>query len=86
MNDARSRLRSLLPHLEIASDMARLDAPEGELRMAIMSKNADGSGKIGASFELEPFIKDLLELLGYENMNALLADDDEEANEKASDG
>lgn len=86
MNDARSRLRSLLPHLELASEMVKLDVPDGETCVAIMSKRADGSGKIGASFEFEPFIKDLLELLGYKDMNALLAEDDEESSEKAEDG
>ncbi len=66
--------------------MAKADVPDGELRVAIMSKRADGSGKIGASFELEPFLKDLLELLGYKDMDALLAEEDNEETAASDDG
>ena len=76
--DARCRLKSLLPHLEIAAEMAMIKVPEGSLYLSVMSKRPDGTGHVAASFELKPFVDDLLLVLGYNSIDEFLAEDDNE--------
>jgi hypothetical protein len=58
-DDAIDRLRAVLPHLRLAASMAHIQAPGGTVGLAIVSKRADGSGAIGATFETEAFFSDL---------------------------
>lgn len=56
---ALDRLRAVLPHIKLAASMAKIQQPDGQICLAIISKNAEGKGSMGASFEAEPFFADL---------------------------
>jgi hypothetical protein len=63
--EARGRLRSVLPHLKIAAEMARLQVPGGTVGLGVVAKTPDGTGRITATFESEGFIRDLEMLVGH---------------------
>lgn len=65
VNTAAGRLTVLMDHLLIGGHMAKIEEPSGELRLAIVSKKPDGSGHLSVTFEFDPFVKDLAELLDY---------------------
>lgn len=62
--DATGRLLMVLPHLEIAAGMAKIENPGKTIEFAVCAKSADGTGHVTASFQCEEFLKDLRTLLG----------------------
>jgi hypothetical protein len=65
---AEERLRGVLPHLKIAMHMAKLQVPNGTVKLAIVAKEPDGSGRITSTFEGEEFLRDLETLVGDPDM------------------
>ncbi len=63
-NEARTRLRTILPHLQIAAEMAKIEVPDGEVKLSIAGMRADGTGRNIASFEAAEFLADLEAVLG----------------------
>jgi hypothetical protein len=61
--EAANRLRGVLPHLKIATEMARIEMPDGKVGLAVAVKNEKG-GRITAQFESEGFLQDLETILG----------------------
>lgn len=57
--EARQSILDFLDDVKIASTMATLQVPNGKACLSIVGKAPDGTGKVVASFEMEPFIKDL---------------------------
>ena len=57
MIEAKKRLQEGIPYLRHAIQKAKKET--GVVRLAIVSKNPDGSGKIFCEFELEDFIADI---------------------------
>lgn len=62
MDNPIARLRSLVPHLKIASEMARLEFPDGKIDLAVVGSSAD-KGRVVCRFEFDTFMKDLEALL-----------------------
>lgn len=57
---AKADLATVVPHLrESAMDALRQAMPGAIVQLAIIAKNPDGSGQVGASFACEEFISDL---------------------------
>lgn len=73
-NEAIDRLLSALPHILVASQMAKDAVPEGTVCLAIVAKKPDGSGQLTASFECEEFFKDILMVLGLGTPEQFLVD------------
>ncbi len=62
---ARERLGKVAPHLRAAARDAKLRAkPDARTWLAVIAKNPDGSGQVGAELELDEFLADLELLLG----------------------
>jgi len=78
MTTARNRLRKSMPALKMAVSMAKIQVPDSDIMLAVVGKRADGSGQITASFEFEGFFNDLLEILGYSNIDTLVGELDSE--------
>ncbi len=64
VKDAADRLLEVMPHLEIAANMARIEMPDGVLGLAITVKNGK-NGRITATFELDEFLKDLKAVVDF---------------------
>lgn len=66
MNDElREKMLLVMPHLRFAVEEATKEAAgAGTVEFGILVKNADGSGKVVASFRAIEFIEDLATLLG----------------------
>lgn len=77
MTTARDRLKDALPFLILGVNMAKVQIPDGKVELAIVSKRPGGSGVVGASFECEEFFSDILEVLGYKDVNELVLELDE---------
>lgn len=75
---AQTRLKAALPHIALAVKMAQAQDPSGRVALAVLVKNPDGTGQITASFECEGFISDILEVLGYKDINELVMEMDDE--------
>jgi hypothetical protein len=57
---AKADLATLVPHLRVAARDALKRANAGAtVEFAVIAKNPDGSGQIGASFQCEEFLSDL---------------------------
>lgn len=83
---ARKRLKAALPFLAVGGNMAKLQAPQGTVMLAIISQNPDGSGQISTTLEFEPLMNDLISLLGYDSMDALVADEDDDETDQEEPG
>lgn len=59
MEEIRERLHAMAFNLKLAVEMARVSEPKGTVKLAIILKNEDGSGTMGASFDANEFLKDL---------------------------
>jgi hypothetical protein len=59
---AKQRLQKGVPYLRHAIENAKKET--GVVKLAIVSKNPDGSGKIFCEFEFEDFIKDICIVAG----------------------
>lgn len=69
---ARKKLTEVVPHLALAIEMVRMaESKEAQVHLAVLVKNPDGSGRVGASFEAEEFLDDLARVLGFESSKAL---------------
>lgn len=64
IEERKEDLRSLLAHLKIASEMAKIQVPDGTVGLAIIARKSDGTGQITAAFEAEQFFIDLEAVLG----------------------
>lgn len=64
-DDARSRLRSLIFHAQLAIGMGRVHVPNGKLSLGLIVADGDKS-MVTAQFEAESFLKDIAELCGPE--------------------
>lgn len=62
--EARERLKTVLPHLIIAANMAELTVPGGTIKLGILAEAPGGGGRVAASFEGAEFIRDLEVLVG----------------------
>lgn len=71
-NDARQRLMGALSHIGYAIEVAKAQDPEGQVVFAVATKCVDGSGCLTASFDAEPFFRDVVSLLGFESPEAML--------------
>lgn len=57
---AKADLASIVPHLrQAAADALQRAKPGAKVEFAIIAKNPDRSGEVGASFECEEFLSDL---------------------------
>ncbi len=63
-SDIITKLRLMLPHVRIATELAREEVPGGSVGLAVIAKGADGSGRITASFMGDEFLTDLETLVG----------------------
>lgn len=64
-NELRTKMLLVLPHLRFAiEEAAKKAGATGSVEIGILVKNADGSGKVMASFRGVEFIEDLATLLG----------------------
>jgi hypothetical protein len=60
IDKAKADLSIVVPHLRAAAkDALRRAKPGAVVKLAIIAKNPDGSGQVGADFECEEFIADL---------------------------
>jgi hypothetical protein len=65
--EARQRLLAVLPVLLEAVGVAREDFPEGEVCLAVIGKNKDGSGRLTATLpDTEALFADLALVIGYD--------------------
>jgi hypothetical protein len=63
--EIRKKMLMVLPYLRFAIEEAKTKAGEtGAVEIGILVKNADGSGKVLASFGAGEFVEDLATLLG----------------------
>jgi hypothetical protein len=46
---------------------ARLNNPQGKVRLGIIVENPDGSGVVAARLDGEEFIEDVIHVLGFES-------------------
>ncbi len=61
----REDMRAVIPHFRYAIKQARKQAaPEDRIRLAVMIRKPDNSGKVTASFDAEEFFDDLARVLG----------------------
>lgn len=74
MDDAKKRLINILPHLGIAFSMAKIQVPpDGKVCIGIIAKEADGGGRVTATFEAEQFFEDLVQVLGFKDFKDFLS-------------
>lgn len=66
--EAINTLRTLIPHLEIAKNIASMRTDDSIPMVGILSVSPDDSGFVVAKFEMESFLKDLKYAIDY-NMN-----------------
>lgn len=60
IEQAREDLAHVVPYLrQAAVDATHRARPGARIQLAIIAKNQDGSGQIGASFDCEDFLSDL---------------------------
>ena len=59
----KEKLRTALPHLRYAAKMAQEKTKSGTIELAIISKNPDGTGQVGACFRADEFLDDLAAVL-----------------------
>ena len=65
MSDAILRkFKDVLPHFNLAMEMARVEIPDGTIELMIAAIAKDGSGKTIVRFNCEEFFEDLAELCG----------------------
>jgi hypothetical protein len=57
-------LSALYPILAVMTKQVELENPGGQIRLAVISKSPDGTGKVGPSWEVEQFLNDLKTLAG----------------------
>ena len=63
--ELRQKMLLVLPHLRFAiEEAAKKAGATGSVEIGILVKNADGSGRVVASFHAGEFIEDLATLLG----------------------
>ena len=68
MDTAKKRLRTIIPHLEIAKNMGYYQVPNSKTELGVIAKAEDGTGKVVASFEFEQFLEDLKEISEYKGV------------------
>ncbi len=72
--EARKRLISAAPHIQLAAKEAEIAArPSGKIILAIGYENPDRTGKITARLDCGSFVDDLIVLLGFDSMAELIA-------------
>ena len=59
MDTPRKRLEAVLPHLKIATEMARLEVPGGTVKLGVIAETPGGVGRLTARFESAQFLEDL---------------------------
>lgn len=60
VEEAKADLATIVPHLRVAAEDALRRAKNGaKVCFAIIAKNPDGTGQVGADFECEEFLSDL---------------------------
>jgi len=64
VEEAKKRLREVVPLIRVAMEMAKLQVPGGKVELAIIAKEKSGGGRITACFEGEEFFVDLEAVLG----------------------
>jgi hypothetical protein len=64
VEEAKETLVSALPYFRKAVADARTSDSEGTVKMAIVHKYADGTGKVGMTFDCDEFFDDLALVLG----------------------
>jgi hypothetical protein len=62
-DDIRSKMLTALPHMRFAIEEALQANPNANIQIGILAKNADGTGKVVATFAASEFIEDLAALL-----------------------
>jgi hypothetical protein len=72
--ESRQRLVGIFPHLKLAlAGASVLNAQDGNSggkgMLAVVHKNEDGSGRIGATFQADEFMEDLLAVLDDEELS-----------------
>lgn len=72
--EARARLRGILPMLAVMINQLRMQEPKGKLQFAVVAKSPDGSGRVGPSWEFENFLKDLAMAVEFDEGMSLYAD------------
>ncbi len=82
-DNPQSRLESVLPHIWIAINAAKIEEPEGTPKLAVVAVKDDGSGFLSAQFDIE-FIHDVVKMLGFETMEDLILERRKARTEKIS--
>ena len=62
--EAVERLRYLLDLLPVYTKLLEIGEPGAQLELVIIAKREDGTGRIGPSWDLGPFVEDLKLLVG----------------------
>jgi hypothetical protein len=77
--DARLNLRAVIQHFFIAANMAKMQAKAGaKVCLAVIAKNPDGSGQVGATFEAREFLANLVTLVDDPDLKNLTLMSDED--------
>lgn len=62
--EAAEGLRGLIGALRTYVGVLRLANPDATIKCSVCAYNADGTGQIGPDWEYEPFLADLITLVG----------------------
>lgn len=62
-DDIRNKMLTALPHMRFAIEEALKANPTAEIKIGILAKNPDGTGKVVSTFAATEFIEDLATLL-----------------------
>lgn len=62
--EAAEGLRGLIGAMRTYVDVLKLSNPGAEVKCNVAAYNADGTGQIGPSWDYEPFLADIIALVG----------------------
>ena len=62
---AIQRIKDLIIHLEIASRMAKLQVPDGDISLSVTTKNKT-EGRVVVSWDFVGFFNDIKEVVGFD--------------------
>lgn len=68
---AHQRLSQFFPYLHEELERVKKQEPNSKVKLAIVAVGDDDMAKVMSSFECEEFFGDILNVLGYENIEQL---------------
>jgi hypothetical protein len=70
--------------MAIAISMLEIEHPGAKVQLALVAKNADGSGRVGASFDSAEFFDDVARVMGFDDLRHLMTSDAPDGSEGES--